>query len=277
MKKLFFLLFLSLSLFSQERIITLSPAINEIVYALDLGEKVVANIDFCNYPEESKSVEKIGGYGSVSIEKIIKLKPDYILSQDYDTKLNTNLKNLGFETKVYKTNSLEDIKNNISDIGKIFSKQSRANELNSGIDDALKSLENIIEDKKILIVISPQQSLSGEIFVAGNFVYFEDIIKASNNKNAYSSSSKSQPVLNIEKIISLNPDVIVLLAPFLENQSQEKYDKIQSVWKNLPINASITDNIYTIDKLYAGIPSNRVELFIKDFRKILEDVRNKKL
>ena len=37
------------------------------------------------------------------------------------------------------------------------------------------------------------------------------------------------------------------------------------------------DLIFPIDKLYAGIPSHRVEYFIKDYRKILENVRNKQL
>ncbi|XPS41167.1 hypothetical protein ACN2C3_05145 [Aliarcobacter butzleri] len=49
------------------------------------------------------------------------------------------------------------------------------------------------------------------------------------------------------------------------------------MWRSLPINASKNSNIYTIDKLYAGISSHRVALFIKDFKKILENVRDKKL
>ncbi len=45
--------------------------------------------------------------------------------------------------------------------------------------------------------------------------------------------------------------------------------------KKLPINASKSDNIYIIDKEYAGIPSNRVINFMNDFKKILENVRDR--
>ena len=82
--------------------------------------------------------------------------------------------------------------------------------------------------------------------------------------------------VNTEKIINMNPDIIVLLAPFLEANIKEQ-EKIINSWKELPINASKDDNIYAIDKEYAGIPSHRVELFINDFRKILENVRDKRL
>ena len=41
------------------------------------------------------------------------------------------------------------------------------------------------------------------------------------------------------------------------------------------IEDKIKKNIYIVDKLYSGIPSQRVVYFIKDFKKILENVRNK--
>ena len=72
----------------------------------------------------------------------------------------------------------------------------------------------------------------------------------------------------------MNPDIIVLLAPFLDGKTAE-LNEIIKLWKTLPIIPGKQHNIYAVDKLYAGIPSQRVEFFIKDFRKILEDVRNK--
>jgi len=72
----------------------------------------------------------------------------------------------------------------------------------------------------------------------------------------------------------MNPDIIVLLAPFYEGKTKE-LEEIKELWAKLPINASKQDNIYAIDKEYAGIPSQRVKYFIDDFRKILENVRNK--
>ncbi|RBQ29999.1 ABC transporter substrate-binding protein [Aliarcobacter vitoriensis] len=276
MKKLLISFLFCTSLLSYERIITLSPSVNEIVYALNLGHKVVANTEFCDYPLESKNIQKVGGYGNVSLEKIVLLNPDIIITHDFDEKLNSNLRKLGFDTKVYTTKTMKDIQYTITNLGEVFEETKKAKELNQKINDSLKSLENIVTNQKILIVISPQNTLSNQIYVAGNYVYFEDIIKNSHNKNAYFSNSKAQPVLNTEKIIKLNPDIIVLLAPFLEDKKDEEA-KIIKLWETLPINASKNKNIYSISKEYAGIPSHRVEYFIKDFKKILEDVRDKKL
>ncbi|MDX3959849.1 helical backbone metal receptor [Aliarcobacter skirrowii] len=278
-KLLYFLIFFNISflniLSANEKIITLSPAVNEIVFALGMGDNVVANTQFCDYPEISKNIEKVGGYGSVSLEKVVNLNPSIIINQNYDKKLNSSLKALGFKTLVYKTDSLDDIKFAIKDLGDVFNRQLQAKILNTNIENSLKNIENIVENQKILIVISPQDTLSNQIYVTNNYIYFEDIIKKSGNKNAYQSSLKSQPAINSEKLILLNPDIIILLAPYLKSDKQK--DDMLNLWKNLPVNASKKENIYIIDKTYSGISSHRVQYLIDDFRKILEDVRTKKL
>jgi iron complex transport system substrate-binding protein len=276
MKRFLFILIFCVNLFAGDRVVTLSPSINEIVFALGMGSNVVANTKHCDFPEESKAIPKIGGYNNISLEKILEMKPTVVIGQDYDEKLNSNLKALNIKTLIYKTNTISSIKNTISELGTFFSKEEKAKELISNIDNALSSIDLIVKDKKILIVISPKKSLSNQIYVTGNFLYFEDIIKASGNQNAFFSTNPAQPVVNTEKVIGMNPDIIVLLTPFLDGKMQEQQEVINA-WKQLPINASKNDNIYTIDKLYAGIPSQRVEFFIKDFKKILENVRNKQL
>ncbi|MCG3719520.1 ABC transporter substrate-binding protein, partial [Aliarcobacter butzleri] len=144
MKKLFFIVLFSINLFAETRVITLSPAINEIVFALDEGKNVVANTKFCDFPEESKSIPKIGSYNNISLEKVLKLNPTVVITQNYDEKLNSNLKALNIKLKVYKTESLADIKYSIENLGEYFNKIDKAKELNQSIDEALKELENIV-------------------------------------------------------------------------------------------------------------------------------------
>ncbi|PLY11306.1 MAG: iron ABC transporter substrate-binding protein [Arcobacter sp.] len=274
MKKFLIILFLIVNLEASERIVTLTPSINEIVYALGVGKNVVANTRYCDFPEDSKKVEKVGGYASISLEKILLANPSVVIAQNYDEKLLSNLKNLNIKTLTFKTNRIEDINYTIDTLGSYFSKEEKAKELISNINNSLSSLNGIEKDKKILVVISPKKTLSNQIYVSGNYLYFEDIIKASGNINAFQSSSKAQPVVNTEKIIKMNPDIIVLLAPFFDGKPKE-IEEIKKLWLDLPITAAQNKNIYAVDKLYAGIPSQRVVYFINDFKKILENVRDK--
>ncbi|XOB60829.1 ABC transporter substrate-binding protein [Campylobacterota bacterium DY0563] len=274
MKKFLFVLGLISNLVAGERIVALSPSLNEIVFALGSGKDIVANTLHSDYPEESKNILKVGGYSTISLEKILLSKPTLVFTQDYDEKLLKNLESLNLNYYSFKTDNLESIQNTIIKIGNILNKQNRAEAIIEEINTNLDSLKNIIKDKKIMVVISPRLDLNRSVYISGNNLYFNDIIKYSGNQNAYQSKSKSQPVVNMEKIINMNPDIVVLLAPFMHSQNLTK-EQLKSSWKKLPINASKSDNIYVIDKDYAGIPSNRVNYFIQDFKKILEDVKYK--
>lgn len=273
-KYIFILLFLCINLMGESRIVTLTPSINEIVYALGMGKNVVANTKYCDFPEESKSVKKVGGYATISLEKILESKPTVVIAQNYDEKMLRNLKSLNIKTMIFKTDTLSSIKTTIKTLGEYFGKEEKASELISSIDNSLKSLEGIVSNKKVLLVIGPRKNLNNQIYITGNNLYFEDIIKASGNKNAYFSKSTNQPVVNSEKIINMNPDIIVLLSPFLDGKEELK-NKLIKLWETLPVNAAVNKDIYIIDKLYAGIPSQRVIYFMKDFKKILENVRDK--
>lgn len=270
--KLFLIITITINLFSYDRIVALSPSINEIIYALDDGDKIVGNTTFCRYPEEALSKPKVGGFFSASLEKIISLKPDIVIMQNSSIKLAKKLEKLGIKTKVVKIKSLQDIKNTIRDIGLILNKKKQASDILDDLEIKLMQTKNIVKNKKVLMVIGHNITLEKRIFVAGQNLYFNDIINQSGNINAFQSSRIGQPVLNMENIIATNPDIVVLIAPFTKDKGLNKQDLINP-WLSLPINAKKTKSIYVVDKHYAGIASHRLRLFLDDFKNILNDYK----
>jgi len=269
LRVLFFSLFF-ISLEAKQRVIALSPSINEIIYAHGSGDEIVGNTTFCRYPEDAISKPKVGGYFSPSLEKILSLKPDIVIMQKSSLALSKKLEKLGIKTKVLSLTTLEDIKNSIRQIGKILKKESRSKTILTELDQRLQETKNIVQDKKILMAIGHNVTLNKRIFVAGQNLYFNDIIELSGNINAFQSDRKGQPVLNMENLIAINPDIIVLLAPFTKDKGLTKEELIKP-WLELPISAKESKSVYVIDKHYAGIASDRLRLFLKDYRSFLLD------
>ena len=273
-----FLLLLLLNIFTyahaQERIVTLSPAINEIVYALDAGDDVVGNTQYCMYPKAAQSVTKVGGYFSPNLEKILSLHPSIVIMQQNNRKLAQKLEKLGIKTKIIQIDRLPHIKKAILELGTLLHKESNAEKIVSNIDRALADIKGIVKDKKILIVIGHNTSLVKQIFVVGQNLYLDDIINASGNTNALQSKRKGQPILNQENIIATNPDIVILLAHSMHQRGLTPADLIDP-WKELPVNAGKSGDIYIIDKEYSGIPSDRLVLFLRDFKEILHATKNR--
>jgi len=274
MKKILIILIITLTLNAQERIIALSPAINEILFALDANESVVGNTEYALYPEASIKLPKVGGYFSPSLEKIVALKPTLVIMQGNNQKLSLKLKRLGIKSKVIKIDKLKNIKKAITEIGELLHKEKEAKTIVTNIEYELSQLHNIISKKKILIVFGRYTDLSKQVFVAGQNLYYDEIINESNNSNALQSKRKGQPILNMENIIASNPDIVLLLARCQSDGISDK--ELIFPWLQLPISASKSKSIYINKNIYAGIPSDRLVLFLQDFQEMLKQEQLKK-
>jgi len=259
MKPILFLLFSigALASAQESRIVALSPALNEIVFALGAGSKVVGNTQYSTYPLASKAVSKVGGYFSPNLEKILSVNPSIVIMQKNNAKLAKQLNKLGIRTKIIQIGRLPHITSTIMELGKLLHKESKAREIVANIEQHLQDIKGIVKDKKILMVIGHNTSLVKQIFVVGQNLYLDDIINASGNTNALQSTRKGQPILNQENIIATNPDIVILLAHSMKQKGLTPSELINP-WLALPIN-----------------PSDRLVLFLQDFKKILHASKNR--
>lgn len=259
--KFFFLtLFFVFTLQASEKIISLTPSVTEIIYALKKGDSLIATSEFSLYPPEAKKLELIGGYSNPNLEKIISLSPTLVIGQDFNQPILEKLKRFGIKTFSVKLQTIDDIKSSIAKISDELHVESKPllNEIQNAIESAPKSRDS----HKVMIVYGLHEDLSRGIYIAGNDIYFDDIIKICGNTNAYMSSDTNQPSLSYENVIALNPDQIIILHSDASNSGVDK-EKALSAWHSLPTNASKNRRITVVDESYINIPSNRVALSIK--------------
>lgn len=64
---------------SPQRIVSLAPALTEVLFALGAGERVVGVTDYCDYPPEVRALPKVGGYVNPSVETVLSLRPDLVI------------------------------------------------------------------------------------------------------------------------------------------------------------------------------------------------------
>jgi len=62
-----------------EKIISLSPGITEMIFLLHAENKLIGISDYCNFPEETQCINKVGGLQNINIEKIVSMQPDVVL------------------------------------------------------------------------------------------------------------------------------------------------------------------------------------------------------
>src|SRR5258708_18714145 len=80
-----------------QHIVSLTPAITEILFAVGAGSQVVGRDEFSDYPANVKSLPSVGGsLGNYSTEQIVKLQPDLVIAGEINTPdLVKSLQDLG--------------------------------------------------------------------------------------------------------------------------------------------------------------------------------------
>ncbi len=62
-----------------QRIVSLSPHATELLFAAGATKQVVGTIDYSDYPEQARSIPRIGSFQKIDLERVIALKPDLVI------------------------------------------------------------------------------------------------------------------------------------------------------------------------------------------------------
>ena len=270
MKKFFLILLFPTLLFSYNRIISLAPSITETLFFVGAGDQVIGVSRFCQYPKEAQKKEKIGGYLDINYEKIIQLKPDLVLCLDTDKTVQKEFKKLNIPVTAITQTTLEEIKESILTIGKLTGHEREAKNKLKEIEKNIKQ-KHLASKNSVLLIVGRSTGNLNQIYVAGNKGFYNEIISLSGATNAFSSKIKiPYPVINMESLLTLNPDIIIEL---IDNRGTKKTIKQKRKdWKTLPSLKAVKNNhIYYLQKDYSTIPGPRIFKLVKDIHNILKE------
>ena len=270
MKYFILLLFFISTLFGSQRIISLSPSITEIIYALGSGDDLVATSSYSLYPKEAQKLPVIGGYLNPNLEKIIALRPTLVIGQTYTQNILKKLHTFHIKTLSLNLETIQSIQDSITLLGTTLHRSQEAHTLTNNITNAIDTIQKPKHPHSVLIVYGLKEDLSSGIYVAGKHIFFDEIITLCGNTNAFSDTTITQPVLGYENIIALNPDQIIILHSHA-TESQVDVGRALAAWYALPTNASRAHNITILDEDYLHIPSHRIALTIKKLSEVMQD------
>ena len=196
------------------RIVVLDPATVEMIYMLGAEDKIVgvANLERSKvWPEEKVAkLESVGTFMKPSLERIITLKPDLVITSALtDDNLNNGLKSNNIEAKRIQANSIEEIFTNFMEVAKMLGKENEANKIIAEKRAKLEEIKKMAAiNKKGLFVMS-----ASPLMVFGNDNLPNDIMKLLNIKNIAENQKGRNPIVTPEFIIKENPDIIITLLP----------------------------------------------------------------
>ncbi len=191
-----------------ERIVSLVPSITEILFALDLGDKVVGVTNYCDYPAEAMDKPKVGDYFSTNLEVIVTQSPDIVFSDGHDP-VGAQLEDLGVTMVVLQPHDVPGIIRNIEMVGEITGKEVAAEELVAEMEgriDAVADSTEGVERPTVLYVIDTSDTSKPWTVGAGSFI--DTLIALAGGENIV-KVSQDYLQINLEEIVDVDPEIII--------------------------------------------------------------------
>ena len=193
------------------RVVSLSPNMTETVFALGKEDCLVGRSNVCNYPEAAKKIPIAGHFGKPNLERVIALKPDYIISsalQDKD--MIKRFEQFNIKVLFLPAKSFDDYFKTLRTLGGILNCQEKAELICRQTREKLKNFKEAAdkipetEKKKVLFVIwdMPLMTIGKDSFIT-------DMIGLAGGVSVTAKHRKAYFTCSLEWILANPPDILI--------------------------------------------------------------------
>jgi iron complex transport system substrate-binding protein len=218
-----------------QRIVSTTPSITELLYALGLGDRVVGVTRFCRYPPEAQQKPKIGDYINPNLEAIAALRPDLVIIQTNPVRLAEKLASVRLRSVEVNQENIEAIYNSIRVIGEATDTGSRAaaliDSIRKGLDEIRTRAASLPRIRMMFVVGRSPNRLDG-LIVAGRASYLNEVIDLAGGQNVFRDAVAAYPAVSLEQVIARRPEIIIDMGDMSDTVgvSDEHKRAVERLW-----------------------------------------------
>ncbi len=252
------------------RIVSLAPHVTELLYVAGAGDRLIAAVDFSDWPEAARKLPRVGNFARLDIERILALQPDLVIGWKggNDAGDLERLRRLGLRVHVTASAGVAEIADDIEMLGRLAGSEQIARRAADELRANLQALEDRYASREPVTVFyqiwdRPLMTVSGGHFIS-------DSLRLCGGRNIFAELEPIAPTVSIEAVIARNPRAIINSASATNQQAQLEYWRR---WKEL--DAVRLDNLYSIPPDIIARPGIRILEGIERLCRALDAARNK--
>ncbi len=201
------------------RVVTLSPAMTDIVAALEASELLVGVTRFCDHPS-ARSVPRIGGFLDPSLEAVLATRPNLVIAEPSPGNRESvkRLAELGIPVLVVPHGGVAGARTAISAVGSRIGRHDEARALVASFDAALETIKEAASDRD-----PPRAAIiygRDPLVLAGPGSFGDELLSLAGGENIARSAGTPYPAYPLELLISQQPDVIIEAAMLADGKAE---------------------------------------------------------
>jgi iron complex transport system substrate-binding protein len=243
------------------RVISLVPAVTEMVFAIGAGDQVVGVSSFDHYPPAVETRTRVGALIDPDFERILTLKPDLVIVYGSQKDLVTRLNGVHIPVFPYVHAGLADIPVTMRALGTRLGHAAEAERVTSTLERDIAGIRaqyaNSPHPRTALIMSRESHTLRG-LFASGGYGFLHDMLLAAGARDAFDDIKREGIQVSAEMMLSRAPDVILEVHPTGE-VTPGQIEALRAPWATLASVPAVRDHrIFEIADDVALVPGPRV-------------------
>jgi iron complex transport system substrate-binding protein len=254
-----------------ERIVSIAPSCTEILFAIELEDKIVGVPIYDRYSTEIQNsidageITSVGDFQTISIETVVGLDPDIIISKG-GFQLTTANRFIELEKTVLVLTheGFNGYLNDISLIGKVTGQNDEASAFIAEIEGEAQLIEDKTKDLIKPTVYVEYGSMNS--YGAGSVV--DELITKAGGTNIFKDYEGQYLTTSTEEILKANPDIIIISKGVMSDYYGCTPEEIKSRESWNLLSAVIEDKIYEVDENLITVAGPNIVDGIQELAKI---------
>lgn len=194
-----------------ERIVSLTPATTEILFAIGAGDRVIATTDADDYPPEAVPLPDVASFGSVDLEQIVALEADLVIAGGNEftpSEAIRSLRDLEITVLVIYAPTVDAVLADVELIGQAVGNAEEARELAGEMRAEIEGLAEAVADlprPRVFYEIDASTAVYGP----ADDSYLAEMIELAGGEPITTGSAISFEI-PLERLVAADPEVIVL-------------------------------------------------------------------
>jgi ABC-type hemin transport system substrate-binding protein len=215
-----------------QRIVSLTPALTEILFAVGAGDRVVGVTQYCDYPPAAKAKPKVGGYVNPSVESVLALKPDLVLVSPGPGNRDAALamQRAGLRLEIVRAETVEESLAAIEGVARIVGVETAGRDLAASVRARLDAVvKRVLAAPRVRTLFCVQ---TDPIIAAGRDTLPSQLLELAGGSNVV--AAVRYPRLDVEAVAAARPELILQARMDVANGAAHEEDAFWKRWPAIP-------------------------------------------
>ncbi|HSK09039.1 MAG TPA: helical backbone metal receptor [Vicinamibacterales bacterium] len=260
---------------SRPTVVSLVPAVTEMLFAIGAGPQVAGVSSFDAWPPEVARLPKLGALLDPDVERILRIRPGVVVLHVSQEDVRAQLERAGIRTFAYAIGGLDNVTKTMREVGAMVGRADEAEAAAAGLERQLADIARRSAGRKrprTLLVFGREPGALRAIDASGGTGFLHDILTLAGGQNILASERREAIRVSTETILAAAPEVILDLH-YGRTLDDAGVRREREVWNLLRAVPAVRDGrVHVLAGDHFVVPGPRVVQAAADMAAAIESV-----